>query len=204
MVCIDCAKREGERESELARTIELFMAKCAKRLFIRTKLLCMCVCVFQFWTEMIFWQKINQTCPVHIRFLSLACLHRIAQYGRPPTCLFITHNVHFPNFSYSNFGYTRNTRPNKENSSERASERENRMTGTKRIHIGIAATPVQLNFLPSCLCCSWRQPAAAAAAATAVTRERSVSESEWVQVVCSLRFVSFGCFVVHYIKYIFT
>lgn len=129
-------------------------------------------CVYLWEPRMIFWQKINQIYPV--LGISLVYSHRIAQYGRPPTCLFITQNVHFPNFSYSNFGYTRNTRPNKENSREnvyisKLQLRRCNWTFCHRVYV------VRV----------WRRQPATAAAVPSI----GWSEQEWVQVVCS--FVSF-------------
>lgn len=66
------------------------------------------VCLLQF-GPMIFWQKDK----------SNAEIYNMAVHLR--ACLFITHNMHFPNFSYSKFRlYTRmaHEMPNKENSRE--------------------------------------------------------------------------------------
>lgn len=110
-------------------------------------------------------------------------IQRNTQYGRP--CLFITHNVHFPNFSYSNFRqYIRQFAFD-----EHARGQIKKMLWS--IYVGIAATPVQLKFL-AMMFMLW----------VGRSKNASTIESEWMrewmQVVCSV------CFVLHYIKYIFT
>lgn len=120
---------------------------------------------------------------------------KYTQYGRPPTCLFITHNMHFPNFSYSNFRQC--TRRYTECQMKKIRE---------YIYIGIAAasasaTPVQLNFLPMVFVALY----AANARIAVNTRPQRASEKDRENPSNECRlFVRFALLFALHWKYIFT